>query len=545
MKVLHSGLGTSGLAIGKAVVLAKSVSNSASHSGVGSLSGEAAAEAFLKILSEETENTAAIAESNELMEPQVEMLEDSSLEDAVIADINEGQTLDIAVDNARKHFCGLFEGIDDEYLKARSADVEDLFNRLKSRMIGNILPSVLDSLEAGSVIVADSLATSDTVKMDVSKIAALVCEKGSRTSHVCIFAKNNGIPALVGVEGCDVDIRDGDILIVDADSGDVVINPDEATLKSAELRIFGLRPDPDHSGLTQDSVSEDTSPIIINGRPRQVMGNAGSLNEVKMAIAGGAAGIGLFRSEFSYMQGSDFPTEDSLIATYSEMARACNGNVLCIRTLDIGGDKALPFCTFKKEPNPFLGVRGIRFSLSRKDVFKTQLRAILRVSANYPLGIMFPMISDISELKEAKSVLNECKAELTADIFPFDASLPVGIMVETPAAVFCAEDLAHESDFFSIGTNDLTQYVMSADRGNPDVSSLCSPDRKAVLEAIRLTIEAGHKAGIKVSMCGEYASDPSATALLLSLGLDNFSVAPTSVRQLRHSLRKSQGRRLP
>ena len=178
-------------------------------------------------------------------------------------------------------------------------------------------------------------------------------------------------------------------------------------------------------------------------------------------------------------------------------------------------------------------------------MFKTQLRAILRVSANYPLGIMFPMISDISELKEAKSVLNECKAELTADIFPFDASLPVGIMVETPAAVFCAEDLAHESDFFSIGTNDLTQYVMSADRGNPDVSSLCSPDRKAVLEAIRLTIEAGHKAGIKVSMCGEYASDPSATALLLSLGLDNFSVAPTSVRQLRHSLRKSQGRRLP
>lgn len=425
----------------------------------------------------------------------------------------------------------MFNEIDDEYLRARVDDVRDVFGRLIAALTGSS-DNPFKDIPDGSVIVAKELLPSDTASMDFSKIRAFVTEKGSATSHVSIIARSQGIPALIGLKGCLEEINDGDELLVNGTLGTLVVNPDsESSIQFDALLAIGEK--------TSEMISAAAfgRAVSPDGKEILVYGNAGNLDEVRIAIERGADGIGLFRSEFLYMQESSLPTEERQFEAYRDAARYCSGKPLTIRTLDIGGDKALPYLNLPKEDNPFLGFRAIRISLKRPDLFKTQIRAILRSSAYGNVRIMLPMISTLEEVKKAKELIVDCMAELDNEDIPFNENIEVGIMIETPAAAIIADLLAAEVDFFSIGTNDLTQYIMAADRGNGDVSDLYDPKNRAVLRAIGMAVDAASKAGIPVGICGEMASDQSATSILIGLGVDSLSVSAPSVAKIKYRIR--------
>ena len=320
------------------------------------------------------------------------------------------------------------------------------------------------------------------------------------------------------------EIHDGDLLILDGEAGKILINPDESVLKEYMYKV-----------ASENSADYDPSKEVFteDGERVWILGNAGNVEDVREAVKAGAEGIGLFRSEFLYMESEVFPDEESQYKAYSEAARICGDRPLTIRTLDIGGDKALSYMPMMKEENPFLGYRAIRISLDMKEQFKAQIRAILRAGAEGNVRMMFPMITTLDEFRSARVLVDECIGELKAEGIPFDRNLMVGMMIETPASVLLAEEFAQMADFFSIGTNDLTQYIMAADRGNARISHLYNPGSEAVTKAIGIVIEAGRKAGIEVSMCGEYAADPAATELLLSLGLRKFSVSAPAIRRFK------------
>ena len=422
-------------------------------------------------------------------------------------------------------------GVGVEYLRARVDDVRDVFGRLIAALTGSSDNPFKDILD-GSVIVAKELLPSDTAAMDFSKIRAFVTEKGSATSHVSIIARSQGIPALIGLKGCLEEINDGDELLVNGTLGTLVVNPDsESSIQFDALLAIGEK--------TSEMISAAAfgRAVSPDGKEILVYGNAGNIDEVRIAIEKGADGIGLFRSEFLYMQESSLPTEERQFEAYRDAARYCSGKPLTIRTLDIGGDKALPYLNLPKEDNPFLGFRAIRISLKRPELFKTQIRAILRSSAYGNVRIMLPMISTLEEVKKAKELIVDCMAELDNEDIPFNENIEVGIMIETPAAAIIADVLAAEVDFFSIGTNDLTQYIMAADRGNADVAELYDSKNRAVLRAIGMAVDAASKAGIPVGICGEMASDQSATSILIGLGVDSLSVSAPSVAKIKYRIR--------
>lgn len=449
----------------------------------------------------------------------LEILEDPLLLDTINTNISEGMAPAEAVKAAGEEIAGMFSGIDDEYLKARADDARDICRCLENSLSG-ISGDPFENLPEDAVIVAEELFPSDTAKMDLNKVKAFVTAKGSPTSHVRIIARSKGIVSVTGVNISD--LHQGDRLLVLEDEAKVIVNPDERTIESFRPRMTGgnLFPEEARWAVKESGV--------------RIQGNAGSVEDVEAAIRSGADGIGLFRTEFIFMGSEIPPTEEEQYQVYREAVQACEGKPLTIRTLDVGGDKPVPCLDLPREDNPFLGMRGIRLSLSRKDLFGEQIRAILRASAHGIIKIMFPMVTRVAEIIEAKELVSEIKASLEAEGIPFDKDIETGIMVETPAAVLAADLLAAETDFFSVGTNDLTQYIMAAGRDNASVSYLLDPLDDAMVRALRMIVESARGKGIPVGVCGEAAADPKVAPVLCGLGVDSLSVgSPSLIRELK------------
>lgn len=473
-----------------------------------------------------------LAAANEIFAAHLELAADPMLMENVAEKIAEGMTAADAVHAASGELAALFAQIDDEYLRARADDVRDVCRRILRQLV----PSEADPFAAipdGSILAADELAPSDTARIDFSCVRGVVTRRGSATSHLAILARNRNLPAVVGL-GDDFDrLDDGTIVVLDGPAGELLIAPDEHTAAEYRRRME----EAEARSAAADAYA--SQPVMTrDGRALAVLANAGSVDEVERAIRSGADGIGLFRSEFLYMQRQDgFPDEQVQTAAYARAAELCGGRPLVIRTLDIGGDKSLPYYRFPEEENPFLGWRAIRVSLELRDMFRTQLRAILRASARGGVRVMFPMIVSLAELRDALALLEECKEELRRQEVPFDDRIPVGVMIETPAAVFMADELAAEVDFFSIGTNDLTQYVLAVDRGNRRIAAMYDTLHPAVVRAMRLTVDAAHRHGCEVGICGEFAGCAAHAELLVGLGFDELSVAPPSVPAVKERIR--------
>ena len=476
-----------------------------------------------------------LAASNEIFSAHMEMVMDFTLEDSVTSKINNNsENAETAVSEAISEVAAVFGMMDDEYMKERAADIQDVGKRLMAQLKGIKLPDI-GSLDEEAIILAKDLFPSDTVKINTDYVKGIITEEGGVTSHVSIIAKNLGIPTLVGVKGIFNKLNTGDMVCMDASEGVIVLFPEDNITREYEkkkqefqdekLRLEKLR---------------DIPVITKDGKKINICINAGNADDIERALPVKMDGTGLFRSELLYMENTHFPTEEEQFEVYKRAAELCPQE-LTIRTLDIGGDKELPYFDFEKEDNPFLGWRAIRISLDMKDMFKEQLRAILRSRAFGNVRIMFPMIISLEELREAKAVVEECKNELREECKKFCEDIETGIMMETPASVLLAEQLAKESSFFSIGTNDLTQYLLAVDRGNKKIADKYSYFHPAVLSAIKHIINAGHKENIKVGMCGEMAGDIKATEILLDYGLDEFSMSAGSVDYVREKILKIQG----
>lgn len=432
-----------------------------------------------------------------------------------------------AVKNVADKFIKIFENIEDEYLRERALDLKDVSNRLL-RILLDIETMDLGSLEEECIIVAEDLTPSDTAQMNKEMVIGFVTELGGKTSHTSIMARTLEIPAISGLKDITNEVKNGDFVIIDGKEGLVLLNPSEEEIKTYEQKKkdyqeFKLKLK-DMKG--KESISKD-------GVKVEIAANIGTPKDVDKVIENDGEGIGLYRTEFLYMDSKTLPTEEEQFEAYKIVAERLEGKPVVIRTLDVGGDKDIPYLDLPEEMNPFLGYRAIRLCLDRTDMFKTQLRALLRASAFGNIKIMFPMISNIKEIRDAKKILEEAKEELRKENTPFNEDIEVGIMVEIPAVAVHSDIFAKEVDFFSIGTNDLIQYTLAVDRGNQDISYLYNQYHPAVLKLIKMTIENGHKEGIWVGMCGEAAGDEKLIPLLLGMGLDEFSMSSSSILRAR------------
>lgn len=404
-------------------------------------------------------------------------------------------------------------------MRSRAADVRDVACRLVSLM--NPGSSEAHELSEPVIILAKDLTPSDTIHFERSLILGFCTSSGGKTSHTAILARALGVPAVLGVENIPATIQTGQPVILDGDTGKLILTPDEVTLASYQTAQAKSQT------AAQSAQAKAHLPAITHdGKKVLVVANIGNAADAQNALQHGAEGVGLLRTEFSFIAGNHIPSEEEMTAAYEKIFAAFQEGPILVRTLDIGGDKEVPHLHLPVEANPFLGNRGIRFCFERADLFLPQLKAILRAGAGKNLQIMFPMIATVQEVRQARKLLQECMLELDRSGTPYNATPKVGIMIEVPAAALCADLLAKEVDFFSIGTNDLTQYTMAADRTNQSVAELCSFFQPAVLRLIAQIIEKGHAAGIWVGMCGEMAGDPQAAALLLGMGLDEFSMNP-------------------
>lgn len=485
---------------------------------------------FVDARSAVVEELEKLAGENEIFAAHLEMANDFMLQDGVNNRIAiEQKNVQIAVKETVEEFAGIFAAMEDAYMRERGADIRDIGKRLLAGLKGKKLPD-LGSLDAPVIVAARDLYPSDTVKLNPEFVKGIVTEEGGVTSHVSIIAKSMNIPILVGVSGISEKLTDGETVCMDAGQGLLVLAPDETALseyqqkkeayENERRRLMELR---------------NTPAVTKEGKRISLCANVGNVEDIKNALEMNIDGVGLFRSELLYMENSHFPTEEEQFAVYKEAAELCPKE-LTIRTLDIGGDKELPYFAFEKEDNPFLGWRAIRISLDMKEMFKEQLRAILRASSYGHVRIMFPMMISLEELRDAKEIVEECKKELTAGGKSFDENIELGMMMETPASVILADAFAKEADFFSIGTNDLTQYLLAVDRGNKKIADRYSYFHPAVLSAIGHIIEAGHRAGIKVGMCGEMAGDSKAVLKLLEFGLDEFSMSAGNIDYVREQI---------
>jgi len=428
-----------------------------------------------------------------------------------------------AADCVSKMMISMFESMDDEYMRARAADIKDVSFRLLCNITGNEIPN-LSTLNEPVVVVAKDLTPSDTGSLNKEFAKGFATEIGGRTSHSAIMARSLEIPAIVGVNEILNTLKSGDLVILDAINGEVITEPTEEQIAEYTKRAEEFLANKEALKALKDKPS-----VSVDGHRVELVGNIGSPADVDAVNTNGGEGVGLFRTEFLYMKSeNDFPNEDMQFAAYKSVLEAMNGKQVVIRTLDIGGDKKLSYFQFEEEMNPFLGVRAVRFCLSRKDIFRVQLRALLRASAFGKLCIMFPMIATVAEFREAKAVYDEERAKLIAEGVTV-GDVQVGIMIEIPAAAVLADQLAKEADFFSIGTNDLIQYSMAADRMSQPVSYLYQPLNPSVLRLIKMAIDGAHKEGKWCGMCGEMAGDELAAPILLGLGLDEFSMSATSI----------------
>lgn len=441
----------------------------------------------------------------------------------------ESVNSEYAVESVTNRYISLFAEMEDEYMRERATDLKDVKNRVLAYLSGADAGGAEHTDPA--IVIAYDLTPSDTAQLDPHLTLGFATEVGGPTSHSAIMARSLEIPAVVGVTGISDQVQDGDLLILDGTSGDLYVNPEEETVKKFEKkREAYIR---EKEALKQ---WVDRATITRDGHRVELAANIGTPKDVEGALRNGAEGIGLFRTEFLYMDRDTYPTEEEQYAAYREVAERMQGKPVIIRTLDIGGDKKIPYLDMPKEMNPFLGYRAIRLCLDRLELFKTQLRAILRASAYGKIRIMFPMVATLSELREAKRILHEVKAELSALKVPFSSEIEVGIMIETPAAALTADILAREVDFFSIGTNDLIQYTMAVDRMNERVSYLYQPYHPAILRLVKRVIDAAHQEGKWAGMCGEMAGDINAVPILLGLGLDEFSMSASSILPIRNKI---------
>lgn len=432
-----------------------------------------------------------------------------------------------ALKEVTDRFISIFESIEDEYLKERVSDLKDVTSRIQKILLG-IGTTDFSNLQHEAIIVAEDITPSDTAQMDKRRVLGFITEVGGRTSHSAIMARTMEIPAVVGVENITSKVKDGDIIILDGEEGHIIINPDKALLdaymkKKKEYDAFNM----------EVSKLKGEKTITKDGFEVELVANIGTPKDLEGVLKNAAEGVGLYRTEFLYMDRDKLPTEEEQFDAYKTVAEGLKGMPVIIRTLDIGGDKDLPYLQLPKEMNPFLGYRAIRLCLDKVDIFKTQLRALLRASAYGNIKIMFPMISSIEELREAKGILEEVKEELRTKDICFNQELEVGIMVEIPSVAVMADTFAKEVDFFSIGTNDLIQYTVAVDRGSSKISHLYNHFHPAVLRLIKQVIDSGHKEGIWVGMCGEAAGDPKLIPILIGMSLEEFSMSPSSILRSR------------
>ena len=467
-----------------------------------------------------------------IFEGHLMILEDEELEEEIIDYLRSNKVnASLAASKIIDQQVEMLSEIDDEYLKERAGDIRDIGNRLIKNILGMHIVDLGDITEE-SILVAYDLTPSETAQLNLEKVLGFITDIGGRTSHTSIMARSLELPAIVGTNDVTVRVNTGDYLILDAVNNRVYVNPTQAEID--ELKTLEAKLAEEKAELAK---LKDLPAVTLDGHKVDVVANIGTIRDCEGAHRNGAEGVGLYRTEFLFMDRDQLPSEEEQFIAYKEVVEAMEGRLVVLRTMDIGGDKELPYLNLPKEMNPFLGWRAVRIALDRREILHAQLRAVLRASAFGKLAVMFPMIISVEEIRELKSVLETLKAELRAEGKAFDENIQVGVMVETPSAAVNAKFLAKEVDFFSIGTNDLTQYTLAVDRGNELISHLYNPMSPSVLGLIKQVIDASHVEGKWTGMCGELAGDERATLLLLGMGLDEFSMSAISVPRIKKLIR--------
>ena len=475
-----------------------------------------------------------VGETNaQIFEIHMMMLEDEDYNDS-IRSIIETQSVnaEYAVAVTADNFSEMFASMEDPYMQARSADVRDISNRL----IANLTGTASDVASAGDkmIVCAEDLAPSETVALDKDKVLAFVTAKGSSNSHTAILARNMNIPAVIGAgDEFLSSIKDGQTAVVDGYTGEIFLDPDEETIAKYSRK---READEEKKRLLQELKGKEN--VTLDGRKINIFANISGTDNIGAVLVNDAGGIGLFRSEFLYLENTDFPTEDQQFQAYKRVLESMAGKKVVIRTLDIGADKQVDYFGLKKEENPALGLRAIRICLTRPEIFRTQLRALYRASVFGNLAIMFPMITSVREVERIKSICEEVKQELSREGIEYSDKVELGIMIETPAAAIISDQLAPLVDFFSVGTNDLTQYTLACDRQNPDIEEFIDTHHEAILRLIEMSAENAHKNGAWIGICGELAADTTLTERFLRMGIDELSVSAPFVLKVRDAVRK-------
>ena len=467
-----------------------------------------------------------------IFEGHLMILEDEELEEEIIDylrsnHVNAAVAANVVIDQQ----VAILSEIDDEYLKERAGDIRDIGNRLIKNILGMHIID-LGEINEEAILVAYDLTPSETAQLNLDKVLGFVTDIGGRTSHTSIMARSLELPAIVGTNNVTELVNTGDFLILDALNNVVYVNPSQEDIQ--RLKALQAKLADEKAELAK---LKDLPALTLDGHRVDVVANIGTIRDIEGAERNGAEGVGLYRTEFLFMDRDQLPTEEEQFIAYKDVVEAMNGNLVILRTMDIGGDKELPYLDLPKEMNPFLGWRAIRIALDRREILNAQLRAVLRASAYGKLAVMFPMIISVEEIRELKSVIEELKVEFRNAGKAFDENIQIGVMVETPSAAVNAKFLAKEVDFFSIGTNDLTQYTLAVDRGNELISHLYNPMSPSVLSLIKQVIDASHAEGKWTGMCGELAGDERATVLLLGMGLDEFSMSAISVPRIKKLIR--------
>lgn len=474
-----------------------------------------------------------VGETNaQIFEIHMMMLEDDDYNES-IENIIETQKVnaEYAVALTADNFAEMFSSMEDSYMQARAADVRDISDRIISNLTGTVSDGL--DLNENMIICADDLAPSETVSLDKDKVVAFVTAYGSANSHTAILARTMNIPAIIGVgEEFLSTVSDGDEAVVDGFTGEIFVNPDDETRKKLMAKQTA---DEEKKRLLQELKGKEN--VTLDGRKINIFANIGSVDNIGAVLLNDASGIGLFRSEFLYLENDDYPSEEQQFLAYKRVLESMAGKKVIIRTLDIGADKQVDYFNLKKEENPALGCRAIRICLTRPEIFKVQLRALFRASVYGNLGIMFPMITSVSEVEQILALCDEVKKELAEQGVAYSKATELGIMIETPAAAIISDKLAPLVDFFSIGTNDLTQYTLACDRQNPDIEQFCDTHHEAVLRLIEMSAENAHKHGAWIGICGELAADISLTEEFLRMGIDELSVSPAFVLRVRNAVR--------
>lgn len=536
MKTLR-GIGvSSGYAVGKAIVI-KEIERDLNS--VAYTTAEEEIKKFQDAVSVYTKNTRELIEqltktagkkNAEILEGHLVMLSDPFMLSQINDSIAGGNTAVKATDSVCNGFYDMFSAVEDEMMKQRASDILDIKNSIIGILCGDKSVAIED-VPKGSILIAKDFTPSMTSRINRENVYAVIAEVGSVTSHSAILARAIDIPAVLSVKDASSLIKDGDLLAIDGSKGKILFEPDEKTVAEyKEKREFYFE---EKKSLTE-YFGKPT--VTKSGIKKVVYGNIGKPEDAENVLHNGGEGIGLFRTEFLFMDRPSLPSEEEQFEAYSTVAKTMGEKEVIIRTLDIGGDKAVPYLEIPGEDNPFLGYRAIRYCLDNPDIFKVQLRALLRAAYFGNIKIMLPLITDVKEVEKAKQLISECETELENEGALFKKNVPLGVMIETPAAVLIADELAQITDFFSIGTNDLTGYVMAVDRGNGKVTELYDVQKPAVLKAIEMTIKSAKNAGIPVGMCGEAAADGALIPKLIEWGLDEFSVSPNLVLKTRKEI---------